>query len=183
MLTVYDSNRLEVLGDPFTQLVRQPTNSPFVLESVIGQRFGVAPWRSFCLTGCPGVCAHVHFSFPATFIRDLFQRMLTNVPETSPCRVGMNDGTFLHARHSLNFARIAQDVRRGDGSRRDEDCYLIREALLSARRYRCIRHAGRHIRNNSVIPPSVIVSARLDTITRGFYPAINRREMPGCVWS
>jgi exonuclease V gamma subunit len=183
MLTVYDSNRLEVLGNPLTQLVRQPNNLPFVPETVVVQSFGVASWRSFCLAGCPGVCAPVHFPFLTTFIRGLFQRVLTNVPETSPCRVGMNDGTFPHARHSLTFARIAQDVRRGDRSWRDEDCYLFREALLSARRCRCIRHAGRHIRDNSVIPPSVIVSESLDTITRGFYPAINRREMPGCVWS
>ena len=35
----------------------------------------------------------------------------------------------------------------------------------------------------SVIPPSVLVSEFLDTMTRGFCPAINRREMPGCVWS
>jgi exonuclease V gamma subunit len=183
MLTVYDSNRLEVLGDPLTQLVRQPNNSPFLPETVVVQSFGFARWWSFCLSDRLGVCTHVHFPFPATFMRDLFQRVLTSVPETSPCRVGMNDGTFLHARHPLSFARIAQDVRRGDRSRRDEDCYLFREALLSARRCRCIRHAGRYIRNNSAIPPSVLVSELLDTITRGFYPAINRREMPGCVWS
>ena len=97
MLTVYDSNRLEVLGDLLAQLVRQPTTSPFVPETVIVQSLGIARWRSFCL-------------------------------------IGMNGNTFPRARHSLSFDRMAQDVRRGDRSRRDDDCYPFREARLSARR-------------------------------------------------
>jgi exonuclease V gamma subunit len=183
MLTVYDSKRLEVFGDLLAQPVRQPTNSPFVPETVSAQSLGVARWRLFCMAGRLGVCAQLHFPFPATFIWELFQRMLTNVPESSPCLVGMNDDTFPRARHSLSFAHIAQDVRRGDRSRREDDCYLIREALLSARRCLYTCYVGRHSRDNRIIPPSVLVSELLDTITRGFYPAINRREMPGCVWS
>jgi exonuclease V gamma subunit len=183
MLTVYDRNRLEVLGDLLAQSVCQPANSPFVPETVIVQSRGLTRWLSFRLAGRLGVCAPVRFRFPATFIRELFQRVLTYVAETSPCLIGMNDDTFPHARHSLSFDRMAQDVRRGDRARRDDDCYLFREAPLSARRCRYISYAGRHIRDNSVISPSVLVSELLDTITRGCYPAINRREMPGCVWS
>ena len=134
MLTVYDSNRLEVLGDLLAQLVRQPTTSPFVPETVIVQSLGIASWRSFCLADRLGVCAHAHFPFPVIFIWELFQCVLTYVPETSPCLIGMNGDTFPRARHSLSFARMAQDVRRGDRSRRDDDCYPFREALLSARR-------------------------------------------------
>jgi exonuclease V gamma subunit len=183
MLTVYDSNRLEVFGDLLARPVRQPTNSPFVPETVSAQSLGVARWRLFCMAGHLGVCAQLHFPFPATFIWGLYQRVLTNVPESSPCLVAMNDDTFPRARHFLSFARIALDVRRGDRSRREDDCYLIREALLSACRclYTCC--VGRRSRDNRIILPSVLVSELLDTITRGFYPAINRREMPGCVWS
>jgi len=183
MLTVYDSNRLEVLGGLLAQPIRQPTNSPFVPETVIVQSLDVARWRSFCLADRLGVYTHVHFPIPATFIWELFQRPLTIVHETSLCLVGMNDDTFPRARHSLSFAHIAQDVRRGDRSRREDDCYLIREALLSARRCPYTCYVGRHSRDNRIILPSVLVSELLDTITRGFYPAINRREMPGCVWS
>jgi exodeoxyribonuclease V gamma subunit len=95
----------------------------------------------------------------------------------------MNDDTFPRACDSLSFAHIAQGVRRGDRSRRDDDCYLFREALLSACRclYPC--YVGRHSRDNRIIPPSVLVSELLDTITRGFYPAITRREWARCVWS
>jgi exonuclease V gamma subunit len=183
MLTVYDSNRLEVFGDLLAQPVRQPTNSPLVPETVIAQGLDVARWRSFCLADRLAVCAHVHFPFAATFIWELFERLLTTVPETSPCLSGMNGDTSPHGGHSLSFAHIAQDVRRGDRSRRDDDCYLFREALLSAHRSPYTCYVGRHSRDNRIIPPSILVSELLDTITRGFYPAINRREMPGFVWS
>jgi exonuclease V gamma subunit len=183
MLTVYDRNRLEVLGDLLAQFVCQPAKSPFVPETVLVQSRGLGRWLSFRLADRLGACLSVHFRFPATFIRELFQRVLTDVPEMSLCLIGMNDDTFPHARHSLSFDRMAQDVRRGDRVRRDDDRHLCREAPLSARRCRSISYAGQRIRDNSVIPPSVLVSELLDTITRGCYPAINRREMPGCVWS
>jgi exonuclease V gamma subunit len=48
MLTVYDSNRLEVVGDLLAQPVRQPTNSPFIPETVIVQSLDITCWRSFC---------------------------------------------------------------------------------------------------------------------------------------
>ena len=183
MLTVYDRIRLEGLGDLLTQLARRPTHSPFVPETVIVKSLGIARWLSFHLADCLGVCAPVHLPLPATFIRELSQRVLTYVPETSLCHIGMNDDTFPRARHSLSFDRMARDVRRGDRSRRDDDCYLFREALPSARRCRYISYVGRHAHDNSVIPSSVLVSELLDTITRGFYPAMICREMPGCVWS
>jgi exonuclease V gamma subunit len=183
MLTVYDRNRLEVLGDLLAQLVRRPTNSPFVPETVIVQSRGIVRWLSFRLADCLRVCTPVHCRFPATLIRELFQRVLRYVPETSPCLIAMDDDTFPRARHSLSVDRMAQDVRCGDRLRRDDDRYLFREALLSARRCRYISYAGRHIHDNSVITSPVLISELLDTITRGFYPAINRREMPGCVWS
>jgi hypothetical protein len=181
MLTVYDRNRLEGLSDLLAQLVRRPTHSPFVPETVIVKSLGIARWPSFRLADHLGVCAPVHFPFPATSIGELSQRVLVCVPETSLCRISMNDDGFPRARHSLSFDRMAQDVRRGDRSRRDDDLYLSRKALLSARRCRYISYVGRHIRDNSIILASVLVSELLDSIARGFYPAINRREMPGCV--
>ena len=84
MLTVYDSNRLEVLSGLLTRLVRQPNNSPFVPETLIVQSLGIARRLSFRLADDLAACARVHYPFPAAFIWELFRRMLTNVPETSP---------------------------------------------------------------------------------------------------
>jgi hypothetical protein len=47
MFTVYHSNRLEVLADQLTVLIRQPTDSPFVLETIVVQSLGLAR----CLVG------------------------------------------------------------------------------------------------------------------------------------
>jgi exodeoxyribonuclease V gamma subunit len=66
---------------------------------------------------------------------------------------------------------MAQDFRRGDRSRRDDDRYLFLEAVLSARRYLYISYVGREIHANSVMPPSVLVSELQDAIRQGFYPA------------
>jgi exodeoxyribonuclease V gamma subunit len=84
MLRVYHSNRLEILADQLAVLVRQPTDSPFVPETIIVQSLGMAGWLSLRLADHLGVCAHVWFPFPAAFIWDMFHRVLTHVPETSP---------------------------------------------------------------------------------------------------
>src|SRR5918996_6039465 len=84
MFTVYHSNRLEVLADQLAALVRQPTDTPFVPEIIIVQSLGMARWLSFRLADRLGVCAHVRYALPAAFIWDIFHRVLTNVPETSP---------------------------------------------------------------------------------------------------
>jgi exodeoxyribonuclease V gamma subunit len=84
VFTVYHSNRLEVLADQLAALISQPTDLPFVPETIIVQSLGMARWLSFRLADQLGVCAHVRFPFPAAFIWDIFHRVLTNVPETSP---------------------------------------------------------------------------------------------------
>jgi exodeoxyribonuclease V gamma subunit len=62
------------------------------------------------------------------------------------------------------FDLMADDFRKGDRSRRDDDRYLFLESLLSARRHLYISYTGRHIREDTVIPPSVLVSELLDYI-------------------
>jgi exodeoxyribonuclease V gamma subunit len=56
----------------------------------------------------------------------------------------------------------------GDRSLRDEDRYLFLECLLSARQYFYLSYVGQSIKDNSVIPPSVLVSEFLDAINAGF---------------
>ena len=57
---------------------------------------------------------------------------------------------------------------RRSGSRRLDDRYLFLEALLSARQTFYISYAGQSIQDNSVRPPSVLVSELLDAIKQGF---------------
>lgn len=90
------------------------------------------------------------------------------IPFEIVCLVGMNDGSFPRPHRPLGFDLMAKDRRRGDRSRRDEDRYLFLEALLSARRCLYLSYTGRSIRDNSVIPPSVLVSELLDYVRQGF---------------
>jgi exodeoxyribonuclease V gamma subunit len=83
MFIVYRSNRLEVFADQLAALVCQPTNSPFVPDTIIVQSLGIARWLPFGLAEHLGVCAHRWFPFPAAFVWEILRGMLTNVPKTS----------------------------------------------------------------------------------------------------
>lgn len=82
--------------------------------------------------------------------------------------LGMNDQAYPRAHKALSFDLIAQKPQRGDRSRRHNDRYLFLESLLSARHYFYISYVGQHIRDNSLMPPSVVVSELIDYINRGF---------------
>lgn len=78
--------------------------------------------------------------------------------------IGMNEGIFPRQNRPLGFDLIAQETKRGDRSRREDDRYLFLEALLSARQMLYISYVGRDIRDNSPRLPSVLVSELLDYI-------------------
>jgi exodeoxyribonuclease V gamma subunit len=84
MFIVYHSNRLEVLADQLAALVREPPDLPCAPETILVQSLGLGRWLSLRLADHLGICAHVRYQFPAAFIWDLFQQVLTDVPETSP---------------------------------------------------------------------------------------------------
>lgn len=84
MFTVYHSNRLEHLADQLAAVVRQPPASPLASEIIIVQSQGMARWLSLYLAQQLGICANIRFPFPASFLWDMFRRVLIQVPETAP---------------------------------------------------------------------------------------------------
>jgi len=86
--------------------------------------------------------------------------------------LGMNNDAYPRQSPPLGFDLMARHPRRGDRSRRDDDRYLFLEALLSARDHFAISYVGQSIQDNSLLPPSVVVSEFQDTIEQGF-------ELPG----
>jgi exodeoxyribonuclease V gamma subunit len=78
----------------------------------------------------------------------------------------MNDGAYPRLQRRDGFDLMAQEFRRGDRSRREDDRYLFLESLLSARRCLYLSYVGRHIREDTVIPPSVLVSELIDYLAR-----------------
>jgi exodeoxyribonuclease V gamma subunit len=93
---------------------------------------------------------------------------MRSLPFEAVCLIGMNDGAFPRMRRPYGFDLMTEDFRKGDRSRRDDDRYLFLESLLSARRCFYVSYTGQHIRDNSVIPPSVLVSELLDYIAQNF---------------
>jgi exodeoxyribonuclease V gamma subunit len=93
---------------------------------------------------------------------------MRSIPFRVVALIGMNDGAFPRQSHPAGFDLIAKNPRRGDRSLREEDRYLFLESILSARDCLYISYVGQSIRDNSEIPPSVLVSEFLDAIARGF---------------
>jgi exodeoxyribonuclease V gamma subunit len=93
---------------------------------------------------------------------------MRSIPFRVVALMGMNDGAFPRQSRPPGFDLIARNPRRGDRSLRDEDRYLFMESILSARDSLYLSYVGQSIRDNSEIPPSVLVSEFLDAIDKGF---------------
>lgn len=81
---------------------------------------------------------------------------------------GMNDGQFPRTERRPGFSLMEGARRRGDRSLRDEDRYLFLEALMAAEDCFCISYNGQSNRDNSTIPPSVLVAELIDYVTNSF---------------
>lgn len=90
------------------------------------------------------------------------------IPHRIVCLAGMNDGAFPRQNRAASFDITAAQPRPGDRSIRDDDRYLFLEALLSARDQLIISWCGQSPRDNSPLPPSVIVVELLDVLTRAY---------------
>jgi exodeoxyribonuclease V gamma subunit len=91
--------------------------------------------------------------------------------------LGMEGEAYPRQSKPLGFDFMARYPRRGDRSRRNDDRYLFLEAILSARERLYISYVGQSIQDNSVIPPSVLVSELIDYVEQGFeIPGLDIRE-------
>ncbi|HEU4579555.1 MAG TPA: exodeoxyribonuclease V subunit gamma [Polyangiaceae bacterium] len=99
---------------------------------------------------------------------------LRSIPFRVVCLVGLGDGDFPRQDASTDFDLIVHGPggrRRGDRSRRMEDRYIFLEAILAARERLIITYTGQSIRDNSSLPPSVVVAELCDTIAAWREPA------------
>ncbi len=90
------------------------------------------------------------------------------IPFRMVCLLGMNDGDYPRVQAPLDFDLMGSDYRPGDRSRREDDRYLLLEALLSAREKLYISWVGRSVRDNSERPPSVLVAQLRDHLRNGW---------------
>ena len=93
---------------------------------------------------------------------------MRSLPFEIVCMIGMNDRAYPRVRRRDGFDLMAEDFRKGDRSRRDDDRYLFLEAIVNAGRCLYVSYTGRHIREDTVIPPSVLVSELVDYVAHGY---------------
>jgi exodeoxyribonuclease V gamma subunit len=93
---------------------------------------------------------------------------MRSIPFAVICLLGMNDGAYPRMQQRQDFDLMASDYRSGDRSRRDDDRYLLLEALLSARQQFYISWVGFSVFDNSARAPSVLVSQLRDHLSAGW---------------
>ncbi|MBN1140571.1 MAG: exodeoxyribonuclease V subunit gamma [Deltaproteobacteria bacterium] len=96
---------------------------------------------------------------------------MRSIPFKIIALIGLNDDAFPRAFSAPAFDRIAARPQRGDRIPRHEDRYLFLETLLSARQRLFISYVGQSQRDNSELPPSVLVSELSDYLEKGFQGA------------
>ncbi len=101
---------------------------------------------------------------------------MRSIPFRVIAMLGMDDGAFPRQERPLGFDLVARTRKPGDRSLRDEDRYLFLEVLLSARERLHISYTGQGLRDNTTLPPSVLIDELLDYVGGRF--ADGSRELP-----
>lgn len=120
MLTVFTSNRMELLADALAERVRVPLSSPLTPEIIVVQSAGMQRWLSMELAARFGVWANCRYPFPNAMLRELFRAALPDLPgecpfapETMAWRImGLLPGLL----HRPGFEPIAGYLEREQGS-------------------------------------------------------------------
>ena len=89
MFTLYHSNQLVLLKELLVSRIRQaPLSHPFDREQILVQSPGMAQWLKLELAKAFGIAANIDFPLPASFIWEMFTRVLADVPRQSPYNKG-----------------------------------------------------------------------------------------------
>jgi exodeoxyribonuclease V gamma subunit len=91
---------------------------------------------------------------------------LRALPYRVVCVIGLNDGSFPGTQAPAEFDLIALQPQPGDRQRRIDDRNLFLDLLLSARHMLYLSYTGHSIRDNTPLPPSVLISELLETVTQ-----------------
>ncbi|EKT60128.1 exodeoxyribonuclease V subunit gamma [Providencia sneebia] len=84
MFQVYHSNQLDILKELIAHLIEnEPLSHPFEKEIILVQSPGMSQWLQIELAKRFGIAANIYYPLPATFIWDMFRRVLPNIPKES----------------------------------------------------------------------------------------------------
>ncbi len=91
------------------------------------------------------------------------------LPSRVVCLVGMNSDIFPNTPRSSTFDLVTNSPRqKGDRDVRYEDRFSVIEALLAAETGLIVTYTGRNIRDDSSVPPSVVIDELADYLAERF---------------
>ncbi len=80
--------------------------------------------------------------------------------------IGLNDETFPRQKRQLNFDLMYKFPELGDRNIRDNDKYLFLETILSAKEKFYISYVGYNMKDNKLLPPSILVNELIDYLDK-----------------
>ena len=97
-------------------------------------------------------------------------RSLRNLPYAVVCALGLNDGTFPAPARPGEFDLMTLQARPGDRQRGADDRTVFLDLLLAARQTLHLSYVGRSVRDNSMLPPSVLIAELLEYLVPAIAP-------------
>lgn len=92
---------------------------------------------------------------------------MRSIPFKVVALLGMNATQFPRNDVLSGFNLIHQKPKKGDRNIKDNDKHLFLETVLSAQDHLFISYIGKNVKDNSVIPPSILVDELIDYIVSG----------------
>lgn len=102
MFHVYHSNQLDLLKSLAARVIKlDPLDDPFASEMVLVQSPGMAQWLQMELAQTFGIAANIEFPLPASFIWEMFVRVLPDIPVESAFSKASMSWKLMHRLPSL----------------------------------------------------------------------------------
>ncbi len=89
---------------------------------------------------------------------------MRSVPFKVVALLGMTAKDFPRKEKPVSFSLLQQAHMLGDRNVKDNDKHLFLETLVSAKEYLYISYVGRSVKDNTVLPPSVLVEELIDYV-------------------
>lgn len=106
---------------------------------------------------------------------------MRSVPFKVVCVLGLNEGEYPRNVDPISFDLVSLcSPKKGDRSRKWDDRYLLLEALCSAREVFYLSYVGISLKNNEMVPPSVLLSEFKDYLCQSFLPGNSQQKLTQC---